>query len=101
MKLVDPKAPGGEVRYTYNAAPYLNTGATVSSATWSCPGLTFSDTGTTSTTATAKISGGTDGQDYAIDLTITTSDGETIKGRDSAGNPLILRVRRADTPRSA
>lgn len=92
---VDPKDPDGAVFYTFNVSQYLNSGATVSSASWSSPGLTRASETTTSTTATAKFSGGVDGQDYAVVCTITTSDGETI--------PLggVLRVRRADVPRVA
>ena len=90
---VDAKDPDGAVFYGFDVAPYLNTGATVSSASWSSHGLTRASESTTSTTAVAKFSGGQDGQDYAVICTITTSDGETI--------PLggVLKVRRADVPR--
>lgn len=94
VNAVDPKDPNEAKFYTFNAAPYLNSGATISAATWTCPGLTFASTSTTSSTATAKISGGQDGQDYAILVALTTSDGETIYPPR-----IILRVRRADVPR--
>jgi hypothetical protein len=92
---VDPKDPREAKFFVVNAEALLNSGATISSATWSCSGLTFSSTTTTSYTAIAKIAGGQDGQDYAVDCAITTSDGETLYP------PLRLRVRRASNPRAA
>lgn len=92
---VDPKDPNAATFYTLNVAPWLNSGATVSDAVWTCPGLTFANETETSSTATAKISGGQDQQDYAIVVTVTTSDSETLLFG------LRLKVRRVDTPRAA
>jgi hypothetical protein len=96
VNAVDPKDPNEAKFYTFDGSPYLNTGATISSATWTCPGLTFANQTASGQSATAKISGGQHGEDYAIQLAITTSDGETIYPPR-----LMLRVRRADVPRSA
>ncbi len=89
---VDPKDPDEAKFYTMYAAPRLNTSATISSATWSCPGLSFSSGITTNETATIKISGGTHGQTYRVRCTIVTSDGETLI---FVGD---LAVRRAESP---
>ena len=92
---VDAKDPSGAQFYRFDVSGYLNTSATVSTATWSAPGLTVASESTTSTTATAKLSGGQHGEDYAVTCTITTSDGETL--------PLggVLSVRSALVPRQA
>lgn len=92
---VDAKDPDGAQFYAFDVSGYLNTGATVSSATWSAPGLTVGSEATTSTTATAKLSGGQDGQDYAVKCTVVTSDGETLV----LGGMLSVRV--ATSPRQA
>lgn len=75
---VDPKDPNEAKFYTMNAAPYLNSGATVSAATWTASGLTFASESTTSTAAVAKISGGVHGQTYPVRVAVTTSDGESL-----------------------
>ncbi len=75
---VDPKDPDEAKFYTMYAAPRLNASATITSATWSCPGLTFSSGATTAETATIKISGGVAGQTYRPRCVIVTSDGETL-----------------------
>jgi hypothetical protein len=93
---VEPKDPDEAKFYSVRLSNRLNSGATPSSATWTCPGLTFANTSVSSTHAIAKISGGQDGQDYVVVVTVTTSDGETLKPRR-----LLLSVRRSDTPRSA
>lgn len=92
---VDPKDPAAAVFYSFDVAGYLNSGATVSTATWSAPGLTVANPATTSTTAVAKLSGGNHGEDYAVKATITTSDGETLV----LGG--LLQVRDATIPRAA
>lgn len=85
---VDPKDPAGAVFYGFDLTAALNTGATVSSATWNVPGLTVANEGTTSTTVVAKLSGGVHGEDYAVRVVVTTSDGET--------HPLAGRLRVRD-----
>lgn len=92
---VDAKDPDGAVFYGVNVASYLNSGATVSTASWSAPGLTVASPATTSTTAVAKFSGGQAGEDYSVKCTITTSDGETLVFGG------VLSVRSALVPRQA
>jgi len=90
---VDPKDPDAVMFYRFDVTNSLNSGATVSSATWSAPGLTAASVATTSTTTSAKLSGGNDGEDYAVQATVVTSDGETLV----LGG--MLKVRKATSPR--
>lgn len=92
---VDAKDPGAAVFYGVDASAYLNSGATVSTATWSAPGLTVANPATTDTTAVAKFSGGQSGEDYSVSCTLTTSDGETLVFGG------VLSVRSAIVPRQA
>ncbi len=57
----------------------LRTGATIANATASRvqTGIDVAAVAYTDTTTTTTIAGGTDGDQYDIDLTVTTSDGET------------------------
>jgi hypothetical protein len=90
------KDPDETVIYTMDWTNRLNSGASVSSinattgAVGSPSGLTFASTsivsGSTVKTST-KISGGTNGTDYTVTWTVTTSDGETL---EESG---LLRVR--------
>lgn len=95
LNAVDPKDPGESKLYTMDWTASLNTGATVSTSTWTVPpGLTnVADAIVTGSKQTSvQISGGTDGQDYEVLNEVTTSDGETLR---QAG---LLRVRKADRP---
>jgi hypothetical protein len=48
---------------------------TISSSSWTGGGLTIASSSNTSTTATAKVSGGADGQAYTVSNTIITATG--------------------------
>jgi hypothetical protein len=81
LKPVEPKHPNSVKFYTMDWTDYLNSGATISSQSWSITpsGLTnVSDAIVTGgLKATIKVSGGVDGTDYQVTNTIVTSDGET------------------------
>lgn len=73
------KDPADIRLYTIDWSEWLD-GATISSSTWSlASGLTNVTDANTTTTATVKISGGSNGHSYACANTITTSAGETRK----------------------
>ncbi len=63
------------VSHTVNWTRDLH-GGTISSVTWSTSGMTNESQTNTSTTASARLSGGTPGTDYRITCAITTSLGE-------------------------
>lgn len=84
------KDPSDTELYTFDfeRLGWLSTGETVSSSTWAVPsGVTKVSSGTTSTTTTILISGGTHGEDYTILNDMTSSEGRI---RQSA---FILQVR--------
>lgn len=72
------KVPADVVDFTIDWSEHLRAGVTVASATWSAPGLTLSNEGTTPSTATRRITGGTSGVDYPVTCTMTKSNGEVI-----------------------
>lgn len=80
MNAVDPKDPGETKVYTMDWTTQLASGATVSTSTWSTPGLTQTAAGIVagSLQTSVTLSGGTDGQDYPCTNTVATSDGETL-----------------------
>lgn len=90
QKFVDPKDPDAIEWYAMDWTTYLNTGATISTSTWTVPaGLTVasSQIAAGNLITQVKFSGGTDNTDYECRNRVTTSDGETL---DLTG---ILRVR--------
>lgn len=72
------KVPADVIDFTIDWSEHLRVGVTVSSATWTAPGLTMSNEGTTSSTATRRIASGTAGTDYPVTCTMTKSNGEII-----------------------
>jgi len=70
------KDPGSTVDYELDWTAYLS-GETISTSTWSVPGLTVGTTSNTTTTTTVWLSGGTVGERYVARNTITTSGGST------------------------
>jgi hypothetical protein len=67
------------VAYTLNWAGDLN-GSTLSTVTWSVPsGLTNELTSNTTTTASIRLSGGTPGQEYKIECSVTSASGEDMQ----------------------
>lgn len=93
LNAVDPKDPGESKLYTMDWTASLNSGATVSTSSWTIPsGLTKVTDGIVSGAlkTTVQLSGGVDGQDYECLNEVVTSDGETLR---QSG---LLRVRKAD-----
>jgi hypothetical protein len=78
---VEPKDPGESAIYTMDWTAFLNSGATISTSTWTATGLTVVTSGivTGNLKTSVKISGGVDGQDYEPVNEIVTSDGETLR----------------------
>jgi hypothetical protein len=76
----DYKDPDDTKKFTVNWAPYLRSGATVSSASTPTPpaGITVSATTNDSTTSTHTLTGGVKGQDYVITARAVTSDSEQL-----------------------
>jgi hypothetical protein len=76
----DYKDPDDTKKFTVNWAPYLRTGATLSSVSTPTPpaGITVSATTNDTTTSTHTISGGRVGQDYVVTARGVTSDGEQL-----------------------
>jgi hypothetical protein len=72
------KVPVDAIDVTIDWSEHLRAGVTVASATWSAPGLTLTNEGTTSTTATRRIGGGVAGTDYPVTCTMTKSNGEIV-----------------------
>ncbi len=82
QKFVDAKDPDAIEWYEMDWTAYLNSGATVSTSTWTI------QTGVTKVTdqiavgnliTQVKLSGGTHGANYTCANRITTSDGETLE----------------------
>jgi hypothetical protein len=76
----DYKDPDDTKMFSVNWAPYLRTGATLSSASTPNPptGITVASTTNDDTTSTHTISGGRVGQDYVLTARGVTSDGEQL-----------------------
>lgn len=78
-KQVDAKDPGESKTYTMDWSGVLNSGATISTSVWSVQsGLTNAADSTSGAKTTIRLSGGSDGTDYLVTNTITTSDSETL-----------------------
>ncbi len=61
-----------------DGGPWLATGETISTTTWTvATGITKDSDSKTTTTATIWLSGGTAGTDYTVACKITTSDSRT------------------------
>jgi hypothetical protein len=78
------KDPAGVLDYTLDWSEYLTSGDTLSSCTVTietisgdASPLTLDSSSITTNTATAIISGGTAGNKYNVEYTITTSDSKT------------------------
>ena len=69
------KDPAGVLDYTLDWSEYLPSGDTLSTCTVTI--LTLNSSSITTNTATAIISGGTAGNKYNVEYTITTSDSKT------------------------
>ena len=71
------KDPSADLDYTVNWTVWL-AGDTISSATVTVPtGLTLGSSSFTDTAVTGWISGGTTGQQYVVEFSITTAAGRT------------------------
>lgn len=72
------KAPGANLTYTFDWATWLDAD-TLSASTWTIDvtdgELSIVTTHTNLTTSTVQLSGGTEGQEYHIRNTITTTGG--------------------------
>jgi len=76
MSCTFTKDPDAVLDYTMDWEKWLATGDTISASAWTFPtGITKDSDTNTATTATARISAGTAGTDYAIVNRITTDDG--------------------------
>jgi hypothetical protein len=73
------KHPDEVLDFVMDWADWLDeVGDTISSSSWSAPpGLTLDSYSHTDTTATAWLSGGTDGNSYSVRNTIETAGGRT------------------------
>ena len=73
------KDPSDILTYQANWATWLSTD-TIASVTWTvATGITNVATSNTTTTATIKLSGGTDGADYSVACKIVTAAGLTCE----------------------
>jgi hypothetical protein len=72
------KSAADVIDFTIDWSEHLQTGVTITSATWSVGGLTGSNEGTTASSATKRVGGGTAGADYPVTCTIVKSNGETV-----------------------
>jgi hypothetical protein len=82
LPIVEPKDPSEVKFYTMDWTLTLNTGATISTSSWTVEsGLTKDSDAIVSGNkkTTILVSGGTDGVDYKATNQITTSDGETLE----------------------
>ena len=62
-------------RVIINWAPFLGSGASILSVSYSVPAaLTAANASTTSTTSTNYFSGGVDGKEYTVKATMTSND---------------------------
>ena len=68
------KDPDATLDYTLDFTEWLDAD-TLSTATWSAPGVTVVSSSTTTTTATVWISGGTAGKVYQVRCRVTTAGG--------------------------
>jgi len=72
------KAPTAVLDYTVNWATWLVADTITGTPVWTvATGLTKDSQSNTTTTATAWLSGGTEGQDYAVSCRISTAAGRT------------------------
>lgn len=73
------KVPNETVDYSLDWTSELQTGQTISSASWTVPaGLTSSSAGVSGAVTTRRIAGGTAGTDYKVVCAITKSNGEVV-----------------------
>lgn len=72
------KEPGETADLTVNwGSKFLGSSRTIASSAWTTPsGITEGTKGNTTTTATVRLSGGTNGSDYIMLNTVTLSNGE-------------------------
>lgn len=71
------KDPGATLNYTVDWSAWLGAD-TIATSTFTVPsGITKDAESNTTTTATVKLSGGTDGSDYSVVNRITTAGGLT------------------------
>lgn len=76
------KDPADIRNYAINWSAWLtsqNNDTITGTPTWSGGGLTIVSSSNTTTAATAKVSGGTDGRSYTVSNTIVTAGGQTRK----------------------
>lgn len=91
---IDPKHPTENAAVNMDFTGALPSGVTLSTVTWTAPGLTVTSPTVSGAVASAYLAGGTDGQDYWITAEGALSSGATavLEGR--------LRVRsNANRPR--
>jgi hypothetical protein len=76
----DPKDPAATAFYSMSWAEELTSGSTIATSTWRVSGVVREADSISDDllSTTILISGGVDGQDYACENTVTTSDGETL-----------------------
>jgi hypothetical protein len=76
----DWKDPDDTKKFTVNWAPYLRSGATISSS--SCPsvpsGISVSSTTNDTATVTHTVTGGQKGKSYVLTSRVVTSDSEQL-----------------------
>lgn len=78
MTITYMKTPTDVLDYTVDWSTWLGTD-TISSSSWSVPtGITVTTSSNTSTTTTAFLSAGLDGNSYLVSNTIHTAGGRTI-----------------------
>lgn len=71
------KNPGAVVDWVFDWADWLGTDTIASYALTEETGLTIDSDSNTSTTVTVILSGGTDGETYTLDCSVTTAAGLT------------------------
>lgn len=93
---IKQKDPGSIRNFTLDYSDWLDsigTGLTVVASTWTVPaGITQVTASFTTTSATIRLSGGTDGTDYVLSNNITLSDGQTEQFL------LVVQVREVEFP---
>ena len=70
------KTPIEKMTLTFNWTRELGSSATVSTITYNLHGLTNDNSSTTSPYTSVRVAGGTPGTIYAVEATMTASDGE-------------------------
>lgn len=75
------KVPLAAEWYAFDFTDVLGSGETLSTATWVEGGLTAGSTSQVSPYSEIRLSGGTDGNNYSVSVSITTSASRTVTGQ--------------------